>query len=80
VRRHGRWNEQFALLFRNYLRTHPEAAARYAELKLDLARKLCRLDDRHAYIAAKGPFIWAAMREADAWAKRAGWEPDLSDV
>ena len=30
VRLRGHWSEQFALLFRDYLRAHPAAAARYA--------------------------------------------------
>jgi GrpB-like predicted nucleotidyltransferase (UPF0157 family) len=78
VRRHGSWSEQFALLFRDYLRTHAEAAARYAALKRELAAA-CR-DDRQGYTAAKEPFIWAAMRDADAWAQATGWQPPPSDA
>ncbi len=81
VRRWGSWNEQFALLFRDYLRAHPAAAARYAEVKLDLARRYGRdVRDRHAYVDAKSPFIWATMGEADAWAKATGWAPGPSDA
>jgi len=39
VRQHGSWNEQFALLFRDYLRAHSAVAGRYADLKRDLARQ-----------------------------------------
>jgi GrpB-like predicted nucleotidyltransferase (UPF0157 family) len=43
------------LPFRDYLRTHPEAAKRYEALKLDLARRY--RDDREAYTAAKEDFV-----------------------
>lgn len=77
VRKWGSWSEQFALLFRDYLRVHPETAERYAELKRGLAE--CYRDDRHAYTEAKTPFIWATMLEASEWSQRVGWEPGQSD-
>jgi GrpB-like predicted nucleotidyltransferase (UPF0157 family) len=80
VRQTGSWNEQFALLFRDYLRAHPGAAAQYAALKHDLARQFGRPDERHDYVMAKEPFIWATMREADAWAKAVAWHPGPSDA
>jgi len=43
------------LAFRDYLRTHPEAAAEYAELKRDLARKFPT--DRGAYVDGKEAFV-----------------------
>ena len=58
------WAEH--LLFRDYLRTHPQAAEEYGKLKLGLAGRH-RLD-RDAYRAGKVPFIdtvvAAARREA----------------
>ncbi len=77
VRKHGSWGEQFALLFRDYLRAHPDAAARYAELKRSLAEQY--RDDRHGYTEAKGPFIWATMIQANDWSQAIGWEPGPSD-
>jgi GrpB-like predicted nucleotidyltransferase (UPF0157 family) len=64
---------------RDYLRAHPHAAARFADLKIDLARKFNRPDQRHAYTDAKDPFIWSTMRDADEWAKAIGWQPGPSD-
>ena len=78
VRRHGSWSEQFALLFRDYVRAHPEVAARYADLKRGLAERY--RDDRPAYTEAKGPFIWATMAEASDWSQATGWEPGPSDA
>src|SRR5262249_3169490 len=73
VRRAGSWAEQFALLFRDYLRVHPGDRDRYAELKRVLARRL--QEDRHAYTEAKVPFIWEVMSRADRWSQEVGWAP-----
>ena len=43
------------LMFRDYLRTNPNAAHKYAELKRSLAEKF--RDDREAYTEAKSNFI-----------------------
>jgi GrpB-like predicted nucleotidyltransferase (UPF0157 family) len=77
VRRAGSWAEQFALLFRDYLRLHAEEAQRYEQLKLDLADKY--RDDRHGYTDAKQPFIWELMGRADRWSQEVGWLSGPSD-
>lgn len=43
------------LAFRDYLKAHPDVAAEYASVKIDLARRY--RDDREAYTQAKRPFI-----------------------
>ncbi|MDD4904146.1 MAG: GrpB family protein [Candidatus Bipolaricaulis sp.] len=78
VRRAGSWAEQFSLLFRDYLRTHPEDAARYADVKRALARK--HGEDRVGYTNAKTPFIWSVMMSADLWSQEVGWTPGPSDA
>ena len=78
VRQTGTFSEQFPLLFRDYLRCHPDRADEYAALKQQLAAR-CR-DDRHAYTEAKADFIWATIRLADRWAQHTGWQPGPSDV
>lgn len=77
VRRAGSWAEQFALLFRDYLRTHPEDAQAYATLKYQLAEHY--KDDRHTYSDAKTLFIWEAMKKANDWSQVVGWEPGPPD-
>jgi GrpB-like predicted nucleotidyltransferase (UPF0157 family) len=47
------WRERLA--FRDYLRAHPAAAAEYAKLKRDLARRYRY--DRETYTDAKEPFV-----------------------
>lgn len=52
------------VVFRDYLRRHPDAARNYAALKRDLAARFA--DDREAYTLAKTAFIHAAMERAQA--------------
>lgn len=69
----SKW-ERDHLLFRDYLRSHPERAREYAALK----RAAC---DRYgnsgiAYTEAKGPFIEHSLALAEAWATDTGWTYD----
>jgi GrpB-like predicted nucleotidyltransferase (UPF0157 family) len=50
------------LLFRDYLRKHPEAATEYAALKRTLADR--HRNDRPAYTEAKAPFITRILKQA----------------
>jgi GrpB-like predicted nucleotidyltransferase (UPF0157 family) len=50
------------LLFRDYLRSHPETAQEYARLKKRLANEFGR--DREGYTEAKTPFITAIEKKA----------------
>jgi GrpB-like predicted nucleotidyltransferase (UPF0157 family) len=78
VRCAGSFSEQFALLFRDYLREHPARASEYATLKHELAHLL--EIDRQAYVDAKDPFVWETIRLADRWAQATGWEPGATDA
>lgn len=60
------WEEH--LLFRDYLRSHPAEAQRYAALKLALAQRYPQ--DRDAYLEGKAAFITAALAAARAWQRR----------
>ena len=55
-----RWNRY--LLFRDYLRAHPDVAADYAALKLALAEEFGR--DRLGYVEAKTDFIEEVLQRA----------------
>lgn len=50
------------LMFRDYLCQHPDEAARYAELKYDLARRFS--SDREAYTKGKTDYIQSVMEKA----------------
>lgn len=65
--------ERVHLLFRDFLRAHPEAATEYEALKRKLAAD--HRDDRIAYTDAKGPFIEGVAGGAEKWAKAVGWSP-----
>jgi GrpB-like predicted nucleotidyltransferase (UPF0157 family) len=78
VRRAGSFSEQWALLFRDYLRAHRDVAAEYEAVKRRLAVRF--RDDRHAYTNAKVPFMWEVIRRADEWAQAHGWLPGPSDA
>ncbi|MGH2759910.1 MAG: GrpB family protein [Actinomycetota bacterium] len=70
VRVTGRANQRYALLFRDYLRAHAQAAAAYGELKRRLA-VLC--PDTLTYADAKDPVCDIIMSAAQEWADRTGW-------
>jgi len=78
VRRVGSWHEQWALLFRDYMRGHTEEHATYIALKRELAERF--RTDRTAYTEGKADFFWAAIRRADYWAADTGWRPGASDA
>jgi len=76
VRVEGRANQRYALLFRDYLREHPAAAAAYAELKWRLAAEL---RDVRRYAAVKDPACDLIMVAAEDWARLTGWSVPPSD-
>ena len=76
--RAGSFAEQVPLLFRDFLRTHRQAAEEYAAVKRRLAVRYARA--RHAYTDAKGEIVWDLIRRADEWAQLTGWEPGPSDA
>ncbi len=63
------WRE--TLLFRDWLRAHPDGIREYAEAKHGLAAQ--RLPSIDAYAAAKTPFISGALARAERWAVQTGW-------
>jgi GrpB-like predicted nucleotidyltransferase (UPF0157 family) len=70
VRVAGRPNQRYALLFRDYLRAHPESAAAYANLKRALAAMGI---DRGTYADVKDPACDLIFIAAEAWAAQSGW-------
>lgn len=78
VREHGSWSEQFALLFRDYLRASAEDRKRYANEKYRLMG-LFR-NERHLYVENKEPIIWDIMRRASIWSQQTGWKSGKTDV
>ena len=77
VRKLGSWHEQYALLFRDYVRRHPDARDRYEQVKRALAEQFRH--DRYTYTEAKAPIFWEIIQKADRWAAATGWEPGPTD-
>jgi GrpB-like predicted nucleotidyltransferase (UPF0157 family) len=56
------WPHKNELLFRDWLRTHADVAAAYAQLKTELAQRFS--SDRRAYTDAKAAFVQAVVNDA----------------
>lgn len=77
VRERGRFNQRYALLCRDYLRTHPDAAQAYEAVKRQLARFFSKDDD--GYYAVKDPVFDILMAGANEWAATVGWTEPPED-
>jgi GrpB-like predicted nucleotidyltransferase (UPF0157 family) len=78
VQKHGSWGQQFALLFRDYLRSNEAECKQYEAVKYVLAEKF--RDERLKYVEGKSPVIWEIMIRASQWVQDTGWEPGNSDM
>lgn len=78
IRIAGRANWRYALLFRDYLREHPSAAAAYAAFKRRAAALLP--NDLDAYADLKDPVCDLVYLPAEEWAARTGWRPGSATV
>ena len=78
VRLAGRHNQRYALLFRDYLRTFPDVALAYGQVKTALVRYHPE-DDMDAYYDIKDPACDIISGGAEFWAGATGWQPGPSD-
>jgi GrpB-like predicted nucleotidyltransferase (UPF0157 family) len=72
VRVVGSPNERLALLFRDYLRAHPDAIAAYSEFKRVLADAVGGLEP---YTEVKDPVVDVVVAAAADWASQVEWQP-----
>lgn len=77
VRVAGRVNQRYPLLFRDYLRATPAAAAAYGQVKIALAAR--HAEDADAYYDIKDPVCDIIMAGAERWARTNSWKPGDSD-
>lgn len=77
VRVAGRPNQRYALLFRDYLQAHPDAAAAYGAVKRELAGLSL---ETGVYADVKDPVCDLIIVAAEEWAARTGWQPGPSDA
>jgi GrpB-like predicted nucleotidyltransferase (UPF0157 family) len=78
VRIIGAANQRYALLFRDYLRAHPHAAATYAQVKEQLAKY--HANDAEAYYDVKDPVCDLIMQAAEMWAEKTNWTLPAPDI
>ncbi|MEP7134714.1 MAG: GrpB family protein [Chloroflexota bacterium] len=74
VRIDGNPNQRYPLLFRDYLRAHPNSARSIELIKREIAKR--HADDVDAYYDIKDPvydLIWDAAQE---WAEHTNWDPN----
>jgi GrpB-like predicted nucleotidyltransferase (UPF0157 family) len=76
VRVPGRANQRYPLLFRDYLRAHPQTAEAYARLKRMLSEHLA---DPFMYPDVKDPAVDLIYLAAEEWAQQTNWQPGSSD-
>ncbi|WP_445149403.1 GrpB family protein [Baekduia sp. Peel2402] len=69
----GSQHELRHLAVRDFLRSHPDEAARYAALKRDVAAR--HPQDRLAYIEGKDAYVTALERRAVSWARATSASP-----
>ena len=72
IRVDGRANQRYALLFRDYLRTHPAIAKAYGQFKR-LAAEL-PFENVGDYADLKDPVCDLVYLQAEEWATRTGWD------
>lgn len=78
VRAAGRFNQRYALLFRDYLRATPTAANAYAEVKRQLARYFS--ENIEAYYDIKDPVTDAIIAGALHWSETVSWTEPPNDA
>jgi GrpB-like predicted nucleotidyltransferase (UPF0157 family) len=71
IRLAGSPNERLALLFRDWLRAHPEAVAAYGAFKSALAAVVPPME----YTEIKDPVVDLVIAAAEPWARATGWTP-----
>lgn len=74
IRERGRFNQRYALLFRDYLRSAEDVRAEYELLK----RRASQLfpDSIDGYLFLKDPVLHIIYEAASLWAEKVGWSPD----
>jgi len=74
IRERGRFNQRYALLFRDYLRSTEDVRAEYDLLK----RRASQLfpDSIDGYLFLKEPVLHIVYEAASLWAEKVGWSPD----
>ncbi len=68
-------NQQFALLFVDWLKADPDVRDEYLAVKRHAAQEASPDGDIERYLGVKEPWFREAYRRAWDWADSAGWRP-----
>jgi len=74
IREQGRFNQRYALLFRDYLRASPPVRTAYELLKQRAAQLFP--DSIDGYLFLKDPVFHIIYEAATLWAEKVAWRPD----
>ncbi len=74
IREEGRLNQEYALLFRDYLRTSDKIRFAYETIKIRLAKIFP--NSIEGYLFIKDPLMDMMFLSAKTWAKTVNWQPD----
>ena len=74
IRERGRFNQRYALLFRDYLRSAEDVRAEYELLKRRASQVFPGSID--GYLFLKDPVLHIIYEAASLWAEKVGWSPD----
>jgi GrpB-like predicted nucleotidyltransferase (UPF0157 family) len=74
IRELGRFNQRFALLYRDYLRASARVRTEYELLKQRAAEAFP--DSIDGYLSLKDPVFHIIYEAASLWAEKTGWTPD----
>ena len=72
VRVDGNPNQRYPLLFRDYLRAHPNSARSIDLIKREIAKR--HADDMDAYYDIKDPVYDLVWEAAQDWSRQTGWQ------
>ncbi len=78
IREVGRFNQRYALLFRDYLRASEDVRVQYELLKRRAAEIFP--EDIDGYLRLKDPVLHIIYEAASLWAEKVGWTPDESNA
>lgn len=74
IRQAGKLNQEYAILFRDYLRACDQTRLAYETIKMRLAKLFPESIDGYLYI--KDPLMDMMFVAAKTWAKATNWQPD----
>lgn len=72
IRQQGRLNQQYPLVFRDYLRADAVTREAYSTIKKELVIRFN--GDKEAYYAIKDPYMDTIYQAAKLWAKSCDWQ------